>query len=222
MVRKPLETFEENLEEVKNLLAIHKITTGEKPGRRHSGFTTLNKSGVVLLVACWEAFVEDLADKTFSALLRKARGPKNFPKKVQKLIVKSLTKEGESELKVLELAEGGWKKIFNSYRSETTAKLIKGVNTPSAENIDNLFSELIGIDNLSKCWSWRKTTPASARNRLSKLIKLRGDIAHRVKSKSEKTVRKDIVEEYLEFIKRIAMLSNNRVDLYLRNLKKNI
>src|SRR5258708_4930723 len=132
MVRKPLETFQENLGQVKNLLTIHEFATGNKPGRRHSGFSTLNKSGVVLLVACWEAFIEDLADKTFSSLLRTAKSPLSFSTDVQKLIVKAL-REDRHELKMLELAGGGWKKVFHDHKSKTLAKYIYGFSTPSAK-----------------------------------------------------------------------------------------
>jgi hypothetical protein len=219
MVRKPPETFQENLEEVKNLLAIHRFLTGEKPGRRHSAVAVLNKSGIVLLVACWESFVEDLADKTFSALLTSAKTPYYFPKSVQKLVV-SLLKDDKNELKILELAGDGWKSTLKQYRTETVTKFIGGFNTPSAENIDGLFSGLIGLDNLSKCWSWPKTRPGSARRRLSKLIKLRGDIAHRVKSKSGKTIQKGAVESYSEFIQQLAEHSNQRVNRYLKAFKR--
>lgn len=215
MVRKPLQTFEENLDEVKNLLAIHTHLTGEDPGRRDPAVAVLNRSGIVLLVACWEAFVEDLADKTFSAVLWKAQNPFYFPKNVQKLIAKFL-KEDQNELKVLELAGKSWKGIFKQYRIEKNGRFIGGFNNPSAENIDKLFAELIGLPNLSKCWSWHTITPASARKRLNSLIKLRGDIAHRVKSRE--TVQKGIVEKHLEFIRRLAERSNNRVNRHLKKL----
>lgn len=160
MVRKPLQTFQENLTEVKNLLAIHTSLTGQYPGRRHPAVAVLNRSGIVLLVACWEAFVEDLADKTFSAVLRKAQNPFYFPKDVQKLIAKYL-KEDQNELKVLELAGKSWKGIFKQYRIEKSGRFIGGFNTPSAKNIDKLFAELIGLPDLSKCWSWHRITPVS-------------------------------------------------------------
>jgi hypothetical protein len=219
MLRKPIETFQENLEEVRNLLAIHGFLTGEKPGRRDSAVAVLNKSGVILLVACWEAFIEDLAEKTFSSVLGKAKNPYYFPKDVQKLLVKSL-KDDPNELKILELAGDGWRGALKQYRVEKTKSFIGGLNTPSAKNIDDLFSGLIGLDNLSKCWSWHKTTPGSARARLTRLIKLRGDIAHRVKSKSGKSIQKGTVESYLEFIQRLAQHSNQRVNQYLKTFQK--
>lgn len=217
MVRKPLKTFQENLQEVKNLLAIHSLTTGKSPGRRSPEIAVLNRSGIVLLVACWEAFVEDLADKTFSALLRGAPSPFYFPKSVQKLVAQSLRADPK-ELKLLNLAGDGWRSVFEQYKIEKNRGFIGGFNTPSAKNIDDLFAGLIGLPNLSKCWTWRTITPADARKRLTTLIKLRGDIAHRVKSR--KTIHKSTVEQHLEFIQRLAEHSNYRVDRHLKDLTR--
>lgn len=216
MVRKPIQNFKDNIKEVETLLAIHEALTGEKPGRRDYYVAVLNRSGVVLLVACWEVFIEDLADKTFSALLAKAQNPSYFPKEVQKLFVKYI-KEDKNELRVLELTGNGWKGTFKQYKAAMAKQFLGGFNTPSAENIDKLFANLIGLNKMSKSWSRPRTTPADARLRLRRLIKLRGDIAHRVKSK--KPIHKATVKKHVEFIRRLAEHSNTRVDHYLKSLK---
>lgn len=217
MVWQPLKTFQENLQEVKNLLEIHALITGDSPGRRKEAVAVLSRSGIVLLVACWESFVEDLADKTFSAMIRNSRSPVYFPKSVLKLVVESIKKD-PNDLKMLKLAGAGWKGVFEQYKIERNKKFIGGFNTPSAQNIDGLFTELLGLPNLSKCWSWHRITPDIARNRLNKLVILRGDIAHRVKSR--KPIQKGVVEIHLNFIQQLAKLSNSRVDHHLKKLDK--
>jgi len=217
MIKKPLQNFHENIKEVEVLFAIHKALTGVKRGRRDHYVAVLNKSSVVLLVACWEAFIEGLANETFSVLLAKATNPFHFPKEVQKCLSRYV-KEDKNELKVLELANNGWKDIFKQYKIANTKKFLGGFNTPSAKNIDDLFTKLIGLNNLSKSWSWHTITPASARRRLERLIKLRGDIAHKVKSK--RPIHKGAVQKHVEFIERLANHSNTRVDNYLKSLKR--
>src|ERR1035438_1961739 len=76
-----LSTFASNIAEVRRLVAIHERLTGKGPGRRVD-VETLNKSGIVLLVACWEAFVEDLADAAFEFLLTNASEHSVFPASV--------------------------------------------------------------------------------------------------------------------------------------------
>jgi hypothetical protein len=54
--------FNDNVAETERLIDIHSALTGKERGYRHN-VEVLNKSGIVLLVACWEAFIEDLAEK---------------------------------------------------------------------------------------------------------------------------------------------------------------
>src|ERR1700687_2367308 len=97
-----------NLDEVCDLVSIHVALTGAGPGRRGK-VKVLNKSGIVLLVACWEAFVEDLATAAFDFLLAKAPGPRVFPSRVLVSAGKSL-RESSDDRAIWALAESGWRK----------------------------------------------------------------------------------------------------------------
>ena len=74
-------SFRENMKDVNRLMEIHKELTGDDAGRRH-GVEVLNKSAVVLITACWEAFVEDVATLGFDFLLSETDSHDNIPKKV--------------------------------------------------------------------------------------------------------------------------------------------
>src|SRR5690348_3174204 len=78
-----------NLSEVRRLVQIHAHLTGPKPGRRHD-VDILNKSGIVLAVACWEAYVEDLARQAYDAIAAAAATPTVFPMRVLALAGKEL------------------------------------------------------------------------------------------------------------------------------------
>ena len=60
-----------NLSEIARLLEIHKEISGPGPGYKHN-VQVLNKSAIVLLLACWEAYVEDLAESAFNFMLSKS------------------------------------------------------------------------------------------------------------------------------------------------------
>ena len=62
-------------------MEIHTKIAGPTVGAKHN-VEVLNKSAIVLLVACWEAYVEDLAGVSFRLLLRRAKRPDAFPSKV--------------------------------------------------------------------------------------------------------------------------------------------
>ena len=66
-----------NLTEVLRLAEIHQQLTGARRGRRHN-VAILNKSGIVLVVSCWEAFPVErlLAAQSFSWLLSNAEKPR--------------------------------------------------------------------------------------------------------------------------------------------------
>jgi hypothetical protein len=61
-----------NAAKVDRLNEIREAVGGSGPGYK-AGVEVLNKSEVVLLVACWEAFVEDLAERGFEEMLKQAK-----------------------------------------------------------------------------------------------------------------------------------------------------
>ena len=79
--RSHLDNLYSNIKEVNRLLEIHEQVSGTAPGRRRD-VEILNKSGIVLLVACWESYIEDLAQLTFDTIYKAATSPDAFPTKV--------------------------------------------------------------------------------------------------------------------------------------------
>src|SRR5438045_2500889 len=103
----PIAALLENTEEVKQLVELHEEKTGTKPGRRF-GVEILNKSAVVLLTACWEAFVEDTASGGFEFVLQETADPSGLAKGIKQRVAK-LLKDDKHELRIWELAEKGWR-----------------------------------------------------------------------------------------------------------------
>lgn len=211
-----IKNFWDNRDEVKRLLDIHKQIAGDKPGYK-SDVEVINKSAITLLVACWEAFIEDLASNAFEFLMNNAKNHKVFPDCVLTLASKEI-KTASDERMVWELAGSGWKKILNKHKNKLLAKYIGNFNTPRAENIDKLFKDLIGIPKLSDEWHWRSKTAQSALQTLSDLVTLRGSIAHRVKT--SKSVHKSKVRNSIKFINRICVISHNRINKYILSKTK--
>ncbi len=65
---KHIQNFRANLADVIRLIQIHRDLSGSERGRR-VGVECLNKSAIVLILASWEAFVEDLAESAFDCML---------------------------------------------------------------------------------------------------------------------------------------------------------
>lgn len=199
--------IQKNMSEVARLMDIHKVVSGAGAGRKRD-VQVLNKSAIIITLACWEAYVEDLAKNAFEHMLNVANSPAVFPDHVLAIAGKRIAKAGA--LDVWSLADDGWKAALSSHKDEILNKyVVKGsFNTPSCANIDKLYSELIGLASASREFYWPGMSNDKAKQRLQNLIELRGKIAHRVMSGN--SVYKEDVETYQKFIKRLATILHNR------------
>ena len=61
IVRHPphINSLKTNFQEIDRIIEIHGEISGSGPGYKHN-VQVLNKSAIVLLLACWEAYIEDL------------------------------------------------------------------------------------------------------------------------------------------------------------------
>jgi hypothetical protein len=206
-----LKSLYDNLVEVALLLEIHRQIAGPTVGAKHN-VEVLNKSGIVLLVACWEAYVEDLAGESFKLLLRRAKDPNAFSTKVLIAASKAL-REDKDARRVWDLAGDGWRTVLRNHQGQVVRRYIGNLNTPKPDRIDELFASLLGLSSVSRRWSWRKCNPAQARARLNRLVELRGSIAHRV-STPRSVQKKDVVNS-ADFVGRLAVATHNAVSAYL-------
>jgi hypothetical protein len=202
-----IEQLTDNLNEVGQLLDIHRKVAGVGPGRKYS-VEALNKSAIVLLVACWEAFVEDLAEAGLRAMVASAKDHSFLPELVlERVAAKNPGRQAWS------LAGEGWKIAVESNLKEVLARTTGALNTPRTAQVDELFLKTLGVPKLSQCWSSRGKTAHHAQKRLDDLVTLRGSIAHRVKYSN--SVRKRDVTIAADFIGRLAEKSHNRIRSYI-------
>lgn len=207
-----IDSLKTNFLEIDRILEIHGEISGSGPGYKHN-VQVLNKSAIVLLLACWEAYIEDLAENSFNFMLSKAGTPHAFPGHV----LASAAKAVKNDIDIWQIANSGWKDIMETHKESILEKYtVRGAfNTPSQKNIDTLFSNLIGFTSMSKKWHWTGMSLENSKNKLEKLIELRGNIAHRVQSSSK--VSKANVKDSKEFILRLAVISNNRIINFLKD-----
>lgn len=202
-----LSNFVDNAEKVERLLQIHGELTGTGRGRR-TGVEVLNKSGIVLLVACWEAFVEDLLLGAVLEMTSAISDPTELPRRVRAGIGTSLQDQKDPRT-VWRLAGDGWRTVVEERAKSLASKL----NTPRSEQIDRLYEKALGLEDMSAAWTWHRTHADRARAKLNDLIDLRGSIAHRVATSA--SVRKTDVTSNVDFIYRLAVKSHNRVGDFL-------
>ncbi len=203
----------ENLNEVSKLLFFHEQIGGTGKGNK-SFVNVLNKSAVVLLVACWEAFVEDVAQEAFDSMLKHAEDYKSFTVKVRNLASADLLNPAKKD-QIWDLAGNGWKDVLKNHRDKILEKNTGNFNTAKAARVDNLFEDLIGLRHLSTEWHWQGMPMHQAVTRLDSLVSLRGDIAHRVRP--NRSVLKGELEESINFIQILAAKTSNRVAVHVKS-----
>lgn len=203
------------MSDVDRLLEIHLELTGPERGRR-AGVEVLHKSAVVLTTASWEAFVEDLATEGFDFLLAEANTHDAIPAKIRALAAKDLLREqNKNDLKLWDLADMGWRLILRDYKQSIIERYAGNLNTPSSDNVDNLFESLVGIRKISSFWYWPGQSVENSRQRLLDYITVRGQIAHRVAA--NENVNKAYVRGYANFVYRLAVKTANRVRNYVND-----
>ena len=172
-------TLYENWSELINFVELQECVHNGKD-INSINFDIINKSGIVLLVASWEAYIEDLAKNAFGYLIQNADSPNIFTNKVLLLSVKEIHKRNITKLWAL--AGEGWKDILLSYKDKVLSQYVGRFNSPRHSQVDKLFADLLGFNNFSKRWKWRGMSNKRALDKLENLINLRGEIAHRARS----------------------------------------
>lgn len=161
-----LAKFESNLlVDVDRLIESHGQLNHQGMGRRGLGHIT--RSGVLMLCAAWELYLEEVLVESARIIIDRAASPDDLPRKVQQEIAKAV-RESKHELKPLELAGEGW---CNVYINHALAR-VQGLNTPKSGNVNTLYHCLLGIPELSNSWS-------VGANSIDSFVTARGDIAHR-------------------------------------------
>ena len=206
-----IDNMAQNLAEVRRLIEIHSEVAGQGPGYKDD-VEILNKSAIVMLVACWESFVEDLVSGAFDVMLDNADTHNVFPDCVLTLASKGLKEANDNRL-VWQLAGEGWQKILKAHKEKSVSRYVDNFNTPRAENVDALFANLLGLNQISTGWSWKGMSSKQSKQKLSDLVTLRGSIAHRVAT--SEAVHKADVRDYLDFIRRLSVKISNQVQEHL-------
>src|SRR3990172_7240471 len=165
--------FLSNISEIRRLVEIHDTIAGTGMGHK-AGVEVLNKSAVVLLVACWEAFIEDLAAAAFDAMIANATSPSQFPNSVLTLASQSL-RESPDARDVWQLAGDGWRSVLLRHKSQVRGQFIAKLNTPRPKKVDEVFNRLLGLRSLSSSWKWPGMSAQKATQKLEGLVTLRGE-----------------------------------------------
>jgi len=170
----PYETFMTN---ISNAIQLIDIANGvADPNSKQ----LLYRSAIVLSVAHWQNYNEELVGQYADLIRQRATSSENLPGIVRREIGKwvmrqqSVQKHPEKVAKLIwDYAAGIWKNHYGEFARE----FIKELNTPNSKNLVELYRSILGIDDISNAWSTEITTypPSEA---LDSILKTRHEIAH--------------------------------------------
>ncbi len=179
---KAKEAFEAALVDVRNLQQFHEAVGGSGPGKRAYNLASLNKSGVVLLCATWELYVETIIIECTDRHLQNIRKPESLLKSLSKLVTDFVRKEKDDRA-WHQIADDGWKAIAKS----AVVERVGALNTPKVAQVSGLFADLLGVKAIADDWAWHKSTSSAGQTRLDEFVTLRGAIAHGEKQSANVT-----------------------------------
>jgi len=204
---KHVKALMDNVSEVDRLRRIHSQITTKGPGRK-TNVEVLHKSAIVLLVACWEAYVEDLVHAALDHMIDSCKDHTGFPEYVLERIASA-----HAGLKAWDLAGDGWRKALRSNLKDVLARTTGTLNTPKTAQVDELYHKALGLQHLSSSWYWKGRSVAQVTRALDDPVTLRGSIAHRVSAAKNVTLQD--VKKARDLVCRLAVKSHNRSCTFL-------
>ena len=190
------------LPDVVSLDETHRKVNPDGHGRRALGHIT--RSGVVMLCAAWELYMEEVLVEGAEFLVDGASDPDFLPDPVKGRI-SQVAKNDKHDFGALRLCGFGWKDVYVDSVKKDAEKL----NTPKYGNINELFSKWLAIDDISA--NWRHD-----RDVLNEFVRTRGEISHR--GAGADYVRISRLREYKKIIDELVVDTDRFLSDHLKEI----
>lgn len=207
-------SFKKNAKDIERLLWFHENEGGSGQGRRY-GLEVLNKSAIVLLTSFWEAYCEDIAAEALAHIVRHCPTSQQLPIELRKIVAKDLKAEAH-DLAVWKLSDTGWRQVLQDRLANLQEERNRRLNTPKTAQINKLFEESLGIQDISSRWHWSGMTVAVAKAKLDRYVEMRGAIAHR--GAGARAVTKSHVTSYFKFLRRLVGRTGGGVYRHIKSI----
>ena len=126
--------------------------------------------------------IQDSTDllKHFDALNTQPPPPDIEVLKRASLVMALAALETYFEVRITEAVSSicGPKSALSDFYCNSLQADLKLFHSPSTERVRQIFQKYLSID-ISEAWNWNNYDPPMARTELNRLVKKRGDIAHR-------------------------------------------
>jgi hypothetical protein len=177
-----------SLRDAKQLISAHEKICGTGPGKKSGAYLT--SSGVVLLCAGLEAYVEDVVKEAATKLVDR-RKASTLPKRSWDLLANYVS----SDEKLFDFAKN-WKETFQQSVQERVGQF----SGPKHERVRDLVSDVLGHPGLIQSWDLGES------QKLDAFVEKRNQIAH---GEDIPYVKKSDLENYIRTVSSIALATDN-------------
>jgi len=177
-----------SLRDAKQLISAHEKICGTGPGKKSGAYLT--SSGVVLLCAGLEAYVEDVVKEAATKLVDR-RKASTLPKRSWDLLANYV----RSHEKLFDFAKN-WKETFQ----QAVQERVEQFSGPKHDKVRDLVSEVIGHQGLIQSWDKGES------QNLDAFVARRHQIAH---GEETEYVKKNELEKYIRTVSSIALATDN-------------
>ena len=177
--------------------------------------TVICESGFIMLNACWESFLEELLTNALNYILSNVTDVSQLPANLRKLMARKI-REDEGNITVHDLTENGWKRVLIEYKNELIAKYVSSLHTRDLAYLDQLFKELLDINELSRHWIWEGTSAPEARQTLNYYIGLKTSLTRQVGSSQDLDL--DKLKSFTTFILHLGDLTSSVLQDHVNRL----
>lgn len=200
----PLEQLSLRLVDARRLLEIHEQATGAGAGRRRN-VDVLNRSAMLLTVAAWEGFSEDVVRVSGTRISRRIREPNGLPDSIMRPFMfwyfeeHQLNKLSEtSKQAMFSLSGDGWRYHYRRY----IERKVDDLNTPSFSRLKKLASQTVGIADIGENWHFGRYDRDYYIGRLTDALNIRHEVAHG--TRGGVTVGKGTARDAIALVERLA------------------
>ncbi|MCF7855903.1 MAG: hypothetical protein K9N51_13980 [Candidatus Pacebacteria bacterium] len=214
--------FERNFADVDRLVDLHDTLVSieePEPDETPPDFSehkeVVLKSAIVLMVSFWEAYVEDICAEAIEHLVASMPTSEALPKELKKQIATEIAAD-KNELRMWDLADAKWKEFVHARLSQYCDQRNWKFNSPKAEPTAVFLRRHLGIEDVTKSWTFEKLDSQHCRRKLDEIVEVRGAIAHR--GKAPKKITLDLAKAYADFLKRIISKTGGVVNAHVKRI----
>lgn len=222
-IKRPVENLEQSLKDVEELLSFHEKADKPAKGRPTKDHATLKRAAVVLIYAAWESFFENLIEEVVRAHAA-LDDVSILPPAVQQMLVNDLrstvNRKGASNADVLtdtfgyrwqdRLVALAHREIYGVNGTEDE-EATYGINLADPDSVTRLLKKYCREDLFATVY-WAGMSNKQVVAKLSRIVWLRGSIAHTGKLPDDTSLTLAEVRQFAEFVDRVARKLVDRVE----------